>query len=554
MKNLAIGLLVLIGLIALTFFAFQPATTEPSVTSMPPQTDIPTTPVTTTDPQKPTATLNCANHAPLFNYAYHVTASTTASATGQTLYSSKLTFNTQIQQMTGDDFKAIASDILINENGTSENIIDTAYTGQLTHRPPAEFYHVDLLELAAKHPMHVISQWMKALSIGAQNKPYQYTYDQLNRTYTYHLNAQGYTRTFSDNTPPAPSAWTVELDEQCIPTKITSTETTETAMLTGKVTLTFKINATRIDNFTDLTEVNLNSNFNANNAWHTAQVNAKLFAKPIKNMEELLALLASQANANQINSAKLAKGADFILDNLTPTDLANMMAGDDLNEDEKRLLAYAMSLSDKPNMENFMIDTIGVIPKQQGDQMDMQKVRIMVSLTSHTNITSQTYDAMNKLAQDHTESSNVQDNALINLGTVVRALKEGEQNIDYSTEFEESTFNKIQSNNPRVAILAAGNAGLNSERVKNSVLEQLNSPAESTRYAAASTLANDKKNYNLLINHLNTETSTLVFNVILNKVPAEQLSETELTSLKSLQSRFSPDDTKYQIISAYLKN
>lgn len=552
MKKLALGLLI-IAVAVIAFFILKPDSniTEPGVVPVVnTQAQTGTTPPPVSP--EPVVALDCANPSP-FNYAYRVTASTQASAAGQTLYSSELTFNTQIQQMAGDDFKAIASDIIIDENGQTNNIIDTAYIGQMTHTP-AEFYHVDLLGLAEKHPMHILSQWVKALSIGAQEKPYQYTYDQLNRTYTYRLNTKGYARTFSDDTTTEPSTWRVELDEQCIPKTIASTETTETPMLTGKVTLAFNIKAERIDNFTDLSQIALNSDFNTNNTWHAAQVNAKLLAKPIKSMEELLALLASQANADQVNSAKLAKGADFILDNLSPNDLANMMAGNDLNEDEKRLLAYSMSLSDKANMEGFVINTISAIPKQKGDQMDMQKVRMMVSLTSHTGITSESYDAMNRLIQDNEESANVQNNALINLGTVVRSLKNGEQHIDYSNDFEQETYNRIKSsNNPKTAILAAGNANLSSDRLDQIILKELNSPIEGTRYAAASTLANKEKNHTLLIDHLTREPSTLVFNVILNKISADKLSESNLSKLRNFQATLPVDSTKYKIISAYTK-
>lgn len=558
MKKSVIGLVV-IALGALAFFVLtsQSPSTPSNTERVPPQpteSTVATPSTNSSESDSPVVELNCTTPSSPFNYAYRVTASTEASALNQTLYSSNLAFNTQIQQMAGDDFKGIASDIRINENGTSQSIVDTAYIGQLRHTPATEFYHVDLLSLANKHPMHVLSQWVKALSIGQQGKPHQYTYDQLNRTYTYRFETKGYARTFTDDTTTAPSVWAVTLDEQCVPKSVSSTEITDTAMLTGKVTLTFKIDAQRIDNFTDLSNVDLSSDFNTNNVWETAEVNAKLLAKPIKDMNELLAVLASQASANQINSAKLSKVADFILDNLSPADLANMMAGNDLSEDEKRLLAYSMSLSDKANMEGFVIDTISTIPKQQGDQMDMQKVRMMVSLTSHTGITNQTYDAMSRLAQDDTESANIKNNALINLGTVVRSLKEGEQNIDYSNEFEDRVYNQIESKDPRTAILAAGNAKVNSERVEKSILEKLKSPAESTRYAAASTLANNKKHYDTLINHLNTERSTLVFNVILNKVPADQLTTGQLSRLNTLQSQLPADDTKHQIIDAYLKN
>lgn len=556
MKKLVIGLLTLAILGAITFFALKPKSVD-APTDTP--TTTPTTAIEPTEPTKPVETItalpDCSKGASLFNYAYRVTASTKASAANTTLYSSELTFDTQLQQIAGDDFKAVASDITINENGNTQQIEDTAYIGQLVNTPPAEFYNVDLLSLAEKHPMHILSQWVKALSIGEQGQPYQYNYDQLNRTYVYNLGTQGYTRTFAEDAAAQPSTWRIELDEQCVPKTIRSTETKETAMLTGKVNLIFNINATRIDNYTDLSNIELASNFNANNNWHTAEVNAKLFAKPIKNIEELLALLAAQANADQINSARLSKGADFILDNLTPTDLANMMAGTELSEDEKRLLAYSMSLSDKPNMEGFVIDTISTIPKKQGDQMDMQKVRMMISLTSHTGISSESYDAMNRLTQDTTESANIQTNALINLGTVVRSLRDGEKNIDYSGEFEENAYNQMTSgDNQKAAIMAIGNANLSSDRVEKEVLKKLNSPVESIRYAAASTLANKEKHYTLLIDHLTREPSTLVFNVILNKVPVEKLSETNITALRNLQNTLQADSTKFKIIDAYLKN
>lgn len=487
-----------------------------------------------------------------FNVAYKVNIDISAHANHTQLYHSTLSFNVQFEKSDhSDKVKLYIKDALFLENQLNKVLQNTIFSAQISHTPYLSFVAFDTLSMPPKHPLQSTSQLLKALSIGQEGKPNTFKYDQLSKVYTYTHHATSPTRNTLPKNKQGSDDWHITLDKQCLPITLHSKESQAINFAGGDNTLNYEINAERIPNFISLADIPLDNQANANHFWTPQDINSKEFAKPVTSLEEMLDLLDTY-NEHK-SSAKLARGADFIINNLSPLQMSELMLSTELSEDQKRLLAYSMSLTDNPNTENFMLETISNMPTNQGEQTDVQTMRLMVSISSYDNITQQSYDAMQAINSNAEHSSNIRNNALISMGTMINTLDES-QSSGLSHSFNQFIEQKMDSSEEgRSAILAAGNAKLNSASINQKIINNLNSSDEGRRYASASVLARHEENYDKLINKLASEQSLFVINAIVNNIDKNKLSTFQQQKIREIASKTNPSSDKYKLLNTLYK-
>jgi hypothetical protein len=498
---------------------------------------------------------SCTNKT-TFNYAYHIQVNIESVLNDKIVYQSKLGFNTQLSQANDSIIKGIANEILIDEGQGDINIKDVYYLSRVKPQPFALFTAFNDLGLAEKHPMKILAQVIKALSVGADDKKYHFAYDSMQRTYNYYHANNIVTRdagattaninqlssslqTFSGN-----NNWKVILDKDCMPSSLYSQERKAISAAGHNGYIKFIIDAQRIAPYKNLNDVNINQFSNTNNVWQVKAIASSEFESLIKNERELWSTISNFSHDK--NSAKLIKAAEYLIDNISPEELATKLIEDELSDTAKRDLAFALSLSGHDEAENYLIDSLSNLSSMgtKGNMnSDLQKVRLMVALSGNGQVSEQGFQALVSLAENSTESDNVRNNALINLGSTLQQLQNnGQDSAGLADQLTSSLSQAIEGENSSSAILAAGNAKL--DNLDQKIFLKLSSNNSKERYAAASVLARNSDYNDDLIRHLSAEPSDLVNYAILTNLDAESLSSQQKEALLDISIRTRSDIAK----------
>jgi hypothetical protein len=498
---------------------------------------------------------NCSNKT-AFNYAYQVQINIESVLNEKIVYQSKLEFNTQLSQANDAIIKGIANEIIIDEGQGPINIKDAFYLSRVDPQPFALFTAFNDLGLAEKHPMKILAQLVKALSVGAADKKYHFAYDSMQRTYNYYhadnivtRNASATTANFNQlssslQTFSGNNNWRVILKKDCMPNSLHSQERKSISAAGHTGYIKFDIEAQRIPLYINLNNVEINQFSNSNNIWQIKAIASSKFEKLVKNETELWSIVSNFANDK--NSAKLIKAAEYLIENINPEDLASKLINDEISDSAKRDLAFALSLSGHNDAENYLIDSLLSLSSigSKGDMnTDLQKVRLMVALSGNGQVSEQGFQTLTALAENANESENIRNNALINLGSTLQQLQnQGQDSAGLSDQLSSSLSQAMEGDNASSAILAAGNAKLGN--LDPQIIEKLTSSNSKERYAAASILARNPDYTDKLIQHLSAEPSDLVNYAILTNLETKHLSSQQKDTLLDMSTRTSPDITK----------
>ena len=254
---------------------------------------------------------------------------------------------------------------------------------------------------------------------------------------------------------------------------------------------------------------------------------------------------------NSKNVAALKQAADYMLDNFSAYDTRDALMEDNLDDATKRDLIFALGLTGREDAEAFMLDILAAMPLKAGTAVDLQKVRLMVSLSSNDKVTPQTFDRFSVLANQVDESANVRNNALINMGTTIQTLEvAGESTADLRDRLTGQLSNTIGQGGSQSAsaILAAGNAKISG--LENKMVAALANGSDKERYASGAVLSRNPDYRQSLIDHIADEPSNLVNNAILSNWEVSALTLTQRQQLVSIAAR--ADAEKAQLIQQFL--
>ena len=504
---------------------------------------------------QPKVAFQC-NQGQELNYAYQVQIALESKLNDQLVYQSAIAFKTQLQQSNGQIIQGIATDINIHEGNKNNTTQDVHFISRAQATPTVLFSAYDDLGLPEKHPMKILSQFIKAISVGADSERYHFAYDSMQRTYEYKHQGNKVSRSSSITTANTQSLtstlqsfddhWQVQLGGDCMPTLMSSEERQGIVAAGHGGYIKFSINASRIANYIDLKDIQLSNHSNVNNHWAIQEIASSSFENSVRSQGEMWSVIEGFKDSK--NTARLIKAADYMIENINADELASELIGDNLTDETKRDLAFALSLSNHPQAESMILGTLESLPDNQGNAADLQKVRLMVALSGNGQVSSEGYYGLASIAQDTNESANVRNNALINMASAVQQMdNSGQGNGGLSHDLSEQLRDEIDNGNAS-AILAAGNAGLADLNLQ--IAESLSSSDSKERFAAASVLAREPEYTDTLIQHLSNESSDLVSNAILSNLNAEQLTSAQKNALNQVAAVASPDiaDIIYKLI------
>lgn len=502
------------------------------------------------------ALLDCQPQAAL-NVAYDVTVTVSSELNQQPVYDSRLRFKTQLSQANDDVVKGLADNISVNEGDGDRALQPVLFLSRVENsrvensqaevRQFALFNAYNDLGLVEQHPMAVLSQLLKALSVGDEQQNYFFSYDPMKRTYRYRhqpdqpqnpvvraaypttANSSALMASFSDYR----SDWQVTLGPGCLPQSLATTERQALFAAGKEGFISFRIEAQQIPLFANINDYEFTAYANSGNQWNVKAVDGDALAAALENEQQMWnAVAAFDQNRDM---AALRQAANYMFDHFNGYDAAQVLLDPELDDALKRDLIFALSTTGREDAEQFMLEALAAMPVQAGVAADLQKVRMMVSIASNGELSSQSFDALHALASDPAESSNVKNNALISMGTTLNQLQEkGEGSDTQRATLKEQVSQTIEQggNASASAILAAGNAQLSGlEQPMQTALASANSKE---RYAAASVLSRDAGQQQLLIEHIATEPSDLVTNAILANWERDRLTDGQRLQLQQI--------------------
>lgn len=481
---------------------------------------------------------------PKSQQAFDVDALFVANVNNQNVFKSRAVFRLQLD-IEGHQIKGLASNIRFFEQDNKEpkNIEDVKFLSSIDPALPLVYLDFDPLGLPQKHPMLVIGQLLKNLSVGVEDKEYHFNYDLMQGQYGYQQTQGKWQRHNLASNSQQDQLWELVMASECSIKSLYSKESRPLDFGPAKGSISYEISASAVNSFVDLANLSFKANANA----HLGDVSAKLSAweleKEVKTAKEMWAII--EGFEQDSNTARLQRAADFMVNSISTTELANHLAQNSLSEDEKRNLAFSLSLSSDDKANDYIIDTINSIPKNAGDQVDVQKIRLMVALAGRDIETREPYDNLVSISDSRSESNNVRNNALVSAAILANRLEEeGRSNV--KQEFSARLQKNIEEDNPQAAssMLAANNAGI--ESLDNKIIPKLQSDNAKNRYAAATTLANREQNYDLLIKHMQTESDNLVNQVIVERIDSQKLSIQQRQRLENIAAQAKAKNQEYE--------
>jgi hypothetical protein len=483
-----------------------------------------------------------------FNYAYQVDITIESVINNQQVYRSDLAFKTQLNQANGPVIKGIATQISINEGQGSKSIEDIYYLSKVEGKQYASFSAFNNLGLAKQHPMAMLSQLLKAISVGEEGESYLFTYDPLQRTYRYRqqnnkVERASYTSTatlqqLSNLFTDYKNQWSVTLGQDCVPESATSVERQSIAAGNHGGYIKFTVNAKKIPLYTTILDGQHNDLANINQSWKVKEIGQNEFENDVTSPEQMWDIF-NEFKDNK-KTSQLIKAAEYMLENVSSASLASSILDPALADTSIRDLIFGLGISGSDEAENYLINVLNDLPVGAGDQVDINKVRLMVAISGNGKITESGFASLESVLNNPAESNNVKSNALINMGSVVTQLDNNEQNTQQLKESLTNTVKKqINTGNSAAAILAAGNAKL--DTLDDAYLTKLTSGSAKERYAAGTVLGRDEQHYDALINHVAGEESNLVVNAIVNSLNAKSLSAEQAEKIQKIANQNTGD-------------
>ncbi len=486
-----------------------------------------------------------------FDLAYQVNINVESQLNHQKAYTSQIGFQAQIRKSRHDEALGVAENIVINEGEGNKTINNILFKSEIENVGGYTlFTSFDDLGLPHRHPMQVMSQLLKSLSVGENGASYKFNYDPLKRLYQYRHSAQFVERSnvhFKTADEPV-SQWLVTLAEDCLPERLVTSETQDLQGADTVGDIRFTLSAQRIPSFALLMEDQYHLAANSENHWQSKQVLQSAITKPVLNKKDMWATI-KKFGENK-NAAKLAEAARFMIHNVPSESVVSSLMSNDLADSVKQDLVFGLGISDDPASEQYLLDTLNGFPKNTATDTDIQKVRLMVAMSGNGHSTQETFSAFGNIASDKTQNSNVSTNALINMGALAANMQrrgEFDQSAQHTlTHIIEEQLDGDQSTS---AIYALGNARL--AGFDTQLLSKLNSTNTRERYAAGMVASKNPQNYDQLIQHLRTETSNLVVNAIVDGMKGQDLSPHQLENLYQLAQQ--TDSDRREIIQRLLR-
>lgn len=481
------------------------------------------------------------------NWAYDVTAKVKTASEKQVIYQSSanfiLDFSEQSQQV-----KGLASNIKITENGQAEKkVADIAFLAFNQSPQYVQFGFYDDLGLTANHPMKLLNPLIKQLSVAADGQSMVYSYDPMAVNYQYQhkfptvertANKQSQSEQTQQDAPDESNSvkdkWQVTLADDCLIETLHAIEVLPFKLGTNNALMSYEFTAKRIPSSRSLDDSNFVTNANAENNWNSTVIQDTQLSPDITN--DKMMLQAFEDFAKNRSTGQLKKAADYLMKNKTPKQLSDMLMSKNMSEAAKRELAFSLSLVDSEKAQDYILNTLTTMPAKTDSQGDVQKVRLMVALSGRSDVNENSYNRLMALRDDEKSSDNLKKNVLISGGKLAKDLSDKGQTQPLTT-FRSEVKTQLQTYDDKAstAILAAGNAEI--DTLKPEIINQLNNGTEKSRYAAATVLARDPENNNLLIKHLSSEPSLVVYQSTVSGLDKSTLNAEQKANLEQLKGQ-----------------
>lgn len=515
---LSLGLLALAAVLGVWWlWSTLPTTAPQSISALPENTQI------------TSACLQQHSH-----FAYQVKARVSTATADSELYSSELNFSVQLAARGEDALAGLAAHISISENQQPwQGIADVRFLAKALGAESLVFNAYNGLGLPVQHPMALLSQLLKNLSVGHPNEIYRFAYDEMQRIYRYQQHDGGqWLRTVSApgqfNSQGLQPLWQVKVDG-CLVTDLMMEEVQPITIGDESASLSFQIEAIKIDNFANLDNLDFSANTNAQNIRKISAL--ELTAKKVVHNEQDAWQVAADFSANK-NIQDLMQASQFLVEHVAAFDFAQRLQSNS-SDNSGRDLLFGLGLLKTAQSAEYLIDVMQALPSGE-PAVEMQKVRAMVALAGHVQGGENAYQAFSDLAENGQESPNIRNNALINMGATLKHMDErGEESQSLITNLNHKISENLEHNGSS-ALFAAANLGSQhlTVNIKQQAQGKLGSNNPKERFAAALVLSQDTTNFALLNQHLQQESSPLVKQAIIDGLEQAGISATQKAQLK----------------------
>lgn len=478
------------------------------------------------------------------NWTYQVNATVDTTANKQPLYQSNINFMLDFLEQS-QQVKGLASDIQVQENGqASQSVLDVSFLAFNQSPQYAQFGFFDDLGLTANHPMKLLNPLIKQLSVAADGENVVYDYDSMSINYHYSHQFPKVERT-ANGQADTTTQWQVTLGNDCLIDTLQAIEQLPFKFGTTDAVMTYQFTAKRVPSKRSLDSLNFAANVNTNNHWKSTVIDDTAFSLDITSHDMMQQAFENFSNTR--STGQLKKAAAYLMANHTPEQVSDMLMQSEMSEAGKRELAFSLSIAEGDHVQDYILNTLSAMPAKTDAQGEVQKVRLLVALSGRNDVNAASFDRLMALRNDATASDNLKKNVLISGGKLAQDLAEKGQ-VQALNTLENTLKPQLQKydDNAASAILASGNAGLSS--VTPELMNQLSNGTEKSRYAAATVLAREPANHDMLISHLTKEPSLVVFQSTVSGLGNQQLNNEQQTKLQALKTQLQqqPDNEANQ--------
>lgn len=482
------------------------------------------------------------------NVSYAVETQVQTILNGQRLHQQSVNFQLHLQEATPSRVFGAATAIRVRESlgeaasGDLQTVADLYF---LTHAETGNYLALtqfDNLGLMAKHPMAVLSQVLKNLSLGNRKQAYIYAYDPMKNSYHYRVDTSQISRVVTNPTLAALTgqnvggSWTMQLDDHCLPLMMQASERLPIGSSASPGSLEYVTTATRIDGSIDLLRIPFAANMNANNHWQVVEVDAQVMVREVSSESDMWQAITGFADTR--DSARLAQSAKYMIEHLSADKFAEAIASEALSDGVMRDAIFGLGMVADERAEGYMLGVLQVLPVAANAKIDLQKVRLMAALAGKRDLSPHAYEILADRMLDPLESANIKRNALINMGSVVKQI---EGNGADSQALRQSLSRTLivelgQTKESSAAIFSAGNVGLDNlpASIAQSVGQKLRDGTTKERYASARVLGANPGHTGDLITQLAVERSPLVVSAIVGSLGNAALTPQQLGQLQSI--------------------
>lgn len=469
--------------------------------------------------------------------AYQVSALTRTDLAGQSIHQLSTEFVLQFEARGADVLAGIAEQIQVIENQQApQSLPSVTLLTRAAGEQQLTFMAFNALGLPAEHPLQVLGQLLKQLSVGKEGEAYRFAYDQMGRIYRYQ-NRTHWQRTVSvpgqlQAAELAPR-WDIILATDCWPQQLQAQEVQPLTINGQAGQLLIEIRAQRIANFKDLSGLDFSAAANRAKHWQGVSVVLNSGVKKPANEQQAWQQITEFA-ANK-NMQQLLQTSTYWVVQVPAAKLAVQLVNPELDALARDLLFGIGSLPSAASKQ-YLMDLLEALPAGS-NVAELQKVRTMVALSGHVHADDKVYQRYQNLLADQNETNNIKNNALINMGRVVQSMAErGHSSDSVRQQLEQTLQQELNSAQKSAAIFAAGNAGLNTltSAIKTQINTALVQGNTKERFAAATVLSRDVNNYEALKQRVSAEPSALVKNTIIDGLTSAGISTAQQAELKQL--------------------